>query len=387
MSEGLAGMVTAARQYFANETKRDVALRGGAGVCIGACSIEMIVDMPGNPVDAAVRVMYMLGLTMMPFRPIPASWVIAVIAAVNELVPWLSRCDESWDLLFVLAVQGYMAVRWSSVTMTLMLSVSALLNYGIYRNGSEFGSFAGSVNLAVLLWLTLFIGVWLRQRRQLNEQRELKRQAENVRHDLQLAMRLHDGMSGELTRMLIVVQEGLVAMDDDDRRRWETVREGIDVTFHELHAVMDFLSDVGCERVETPLMRLAEHIEEVLTAFDRRLHDKGFSGRSMIYGASEAMENPRNRMVIDLLGEIYTNIERYADTDNASYFIGIILSDDRIELTQTNTCARKNRRHDTLGTGNGLRVYQRLIAEQGGSVRYGKDGDTWSLHCMLQLNS
>ena len=271
--------------------------------------------------------------------------------------------------------------------MTLMLSVSALLNYGIYRNGSEFGSFAGSVNLAVLLWLTLFIGVWLRQRRQLNEQRELKRQAENVRHDLQLAMRLHDGMSGELTRMLIVVQEGLDAMDDDDRRRWETVREGIDVTFHELHAAMDFLSDVGCERVETPLMRLAEHIEEVLTAFDRRLHDKGFSGRSMIYGASEAMENPRNRMVIDLLGEIYTNIERYADTDNASYFIGIILSDDRIELTQTNTCARKNRRHDTLGTGNGLRVYQRLIAEQGGSVRYGKDGDTWSLHCMLQLNS
>ena len=60
--------------------------------------------------------------------------------------------------------QGYAAVWWNGVTATVLLSISALLNYAIYRENSEFGSFDGSINLVVLLWFVFLLGVWLRQR-------------------------------------------------------------------------------------------------------------------------------------------------------------------------------------------------------------------------------
>lgn len=83
---------------------------------------------------------------------------IIVIAFLNELMPCLSQCDESWGVLVSLAIQGYAAVWWNGVTATVLLSISALLNYAIYRENSEFGSFDGSINLVVLLWFVFLLG-------------------------------------------------------------------------------------------------------------------------------------------------------------------------------------------------------------------------------------
>ena len=82
------------------------------------------------------------------------------------------------------------------MTATVLLSISALLNYAIYRENSEFGSFDGSINLVVLLWFVFLLGVWLRQRNGLEKKKELEKKAEIVRYNLQLAEGMHDAMSG-----------------------------------------------------------------------------------------------------------------------------------------------------------------------------------------------
>ena len=43
-----------------------------------------------------IRIVYMLAVSMLPLYPVPATWGIIVIAFLNELMPCLSQCDESW---------------------------------------------------------------------------------------------------------------------------------------------------------------------------------------------------------------------------------------------------------------------------------------------------
>lgn len=78
----------------------------------------------------------------------------------------------------------------------------------------------------VLLWFVFLLGVWLRQRNGLEKKKELEKKAEIVRYNLQLAEGMHDAMSGELTRMLVIVQEGIDASKEEELKRWRKLQNG-----------------------------------------------------------------------------------------------------------------------------------------------------------------
>lgn len=364
-------------------SKKNLVLSIVAMTCLAACIAEWILDSPESLNDGFIRIVYMLAVSMLPLYPVPATWGIIVIAFLNELMPCLSQCDESWGVLVSLAIQGYAAVWWNGVTATVLLSISALLNYAIYRENSEFGSFDGSINLVVLLWFVFLLGVWLRQRNGLEKKKELEKKAEIVRYNLQLAEGMHDAMSGELTRMLVIVQEGIDTSKEEELKRWRKLQNGINRIFQDLHSVMNYLSDDDHKQDDVFHVSLAEHIQATLSESDRRLHDKGFCGHSSLRGVSSAMLNSWNQIIVNLLREIYTNIERYAD--KSEYSVIVTFSNNAVDIVQVNKCRQKSRRCVTLGARKGLSIYSRLISGQGGFIRYEKDGEEWSFYCMLPL--
>lgn len=149
---------TCGSQEMLGSIEKNLVLSIVAMTCLAACIAEWILDSPESLNDGFIRIVYMLAVSMLPLYPVPATWGIIVIAFLNELMPCLSQCDESWGVLVSLAIQGYAAVWWNGVTATVLLSISALLNYAIYRENSEFGSFDGSINLVVLLWFVFLLG-------------------------------------------------------------------------------------------------------------------------------------------------------------------------------------------------------------------------------------
>ncbi|MGE4644760.1 histidine kinase [Bifidobacterium longum] len=302
-------------------SKKNLVLPIVAMTCLAACIAEWILDSPESLNDGFYSHRVHACCEYVAVISGTGNMGIIVIAFLNELMPCLSQCDESWGVLVSLAIQGYAAVWWNGVTATVLLSISALLNYAIYRENSEFGSFDGSINLVVLLWFVFLLGVWLRQRNGLEKKKELEKEAEIVRYNLQLAEGMHDAMSGELTRMLVIVQEGIDASKEEELKRWRKLQNGINKIFQDLHSVMNYLSDDDHKQDEVFHVSLAEHIQATLSESDRRLHDKGFCGHSSLRGVSSAMLNSWNQIIVNLLREIYTNIERYADKSEYSVIV------------------------------------------------------------------
>lgn len=70
--------------------------------CLAACIAEWILDSPESLNDGFIRIVYMLAVSMLPLYPVPATWGIIVIAFLNELMPCLSQCDESWVFWYLL---------------------------------------------------------------------------------------------------------------------------------------------------------------------------------------------------------------------------------------------------------------------------------------------
>ena len=95
------------------------------------------------------------------------------------------------------------------------------------------------------------------------------------------------------------------------------------------------------------------------------------------------MSNSWNQIIVNLLREIYTNIERYAD--KSEYSVIVTFSNNAVDIVQVNKCRQKSRRCVALGVRKGLSIYSRLISRQGGFIRYEKDGEEWSFYCMLPL--
>lgn len=217
----------------------------------------------------------------------------------------------------------------------------------------------------------------------MKRKKELEKKAEIVRYNLQLAEGMHDAMSGELTRMLVIVQEGIDASKEEELKRWRKLQNGINKVFQDLHSVMNYLSDDDHKQDDVFHVSLAEHIQATLSESDRRLHDKGFCGHSSLRGVSSAMLNSWNQIIVNLLREIYTNIERYAD--KSEYSVIVTFSNNAVDIVQVNKCRQKSRRCVTLGARKGLSIYSRLISGQGGFIRYEKDGEEWSFYCMLPL--
>ena len=91
-------------------SKKNLVLSIVAMTCLAACIAEWILDSPESLNDGFIRIVYMLAVSMLPLYPVPATWGIIVIAFLNELMPCLSQCDESWGVLVSLAIQGYAAV-------------------------------------------------------------------------------------------------------------------------------------------------------------------------------------------------------------------------------------------------------------------------------------
>ena len=92
--------ITCGSQESAWESsKKNLVLSIVAMTCLAACIAEWILDSPESLNDGFIRIVYMLAVSMLPLYPVPATWGIIVIAFLNELMPCLSQCDESWGVL------------------------------------------------------------------------------------------------------------------------------------------------------------------------------------------------------------------------------------------------------------------------------------------------
>ena len=66
------------------------------------------------------------------------------------------------------------------------------------------------------------------------------------------------------------------------------------------------------------------------------------------------MLNSWNQIIVNLLREIYTNIERYAD--KSEYSVIVTFSNNAVDIVQVNKCRQKSRRCVTLGARKGLSI-------------------------------
>lgn len=139
--------------------KRDLVLSIAAMTCLVTCIAEWVPGSPGSLNDGLIRIVYILAVSILSLYPAPATWGTIITAFLNELVPCLSQCDESWGILVSLAIRGYAAVWWNDMAAAVLPFINALLNYAIYQENSKSGLFDGSVDLVVLLWFVFLLEV------------------------------------------------------------------------------------------------------------------------------------------------------------------------------------------------------------------------------------
>lgn len=355
------------------------------GIALMTLVAEWIAAPPHTFLDAGIRVLYGLMVVELLRSYRWASWIIIIVSAINEVVPSLSYCDELWGTMIALFILGYKGLYRDGVIAVCLCTLSLFGNYSLYGNASELTSYGAAANNAGLFCIMFLLGVACRQYRNLRAEKDASDRLRIVKNNIRMASQMHDVLSGSLNRIVLAAQDGRDMTQGDDRLRWLEVADTARLTLHELHSAMDYLEDGSHPDDMAMDISLAECVESAANTYDRHLRDRGFAGDTTIRGITTAALTIDNQEVLDLLHEVYTNIERHSDQAFSDYQVIISCTDRQIDIVETNSCRHGKHWTAPLESGYGLSLHACRIAALGGTLRYGSAEEAWSLHGSVPL--
>lgn len=214
-----------------------------------------------------------------------------------------------------------------------------------------------------------------RRRQAADEHAELVR----LKHGNQLAIAIHDTLSNDLTFVSSVARDRLQAASPD-AQAWRSVLDRSQKAFEQVHDIIAYLNDPQHSSLpEPPFM---EDVRRRLTEVHDQLAAMGYGGTCDCEGLFLGHAPEVQREVCSLLTELGTNIRRHASKSDDAYLISIVLSEQYVEIRETNDIAP-----DALTaaerSGRGLDMHRTRIGELGGVLNTNSEEGVWTLYARI----
>lgn len=350
---------------------------------------------------------------------------LVAIAMTAVLVPRIVLPMPVWSLWFVYGMLAY-SRRHVMLAVTLVLGFAGTVA-GVALGRYPLWNMASIVSLDGSFCLSALAGYALVERRRVEDARRLAEENARMRRDVELGSRIHDSVTQGLTAIALTADRLRAAesvasvapggtgspggpdgdLDDELAMIASTARR----TLGQVRSVIDVLNGRDEGFAAAPALDRLPALRAMGREGDDRLRRLGFEGRTTIEadeGAAEFVDsagsvafNPEAinpvawRELVDLLGQLATNIAVHADPQAGAYAIDVRLetgaNGPRATVTQSNGVAAA---HEGLQAGDrvphsgrGLALHRARIEALGGSLHTSLEDGVWVLSAVIPLAS
>ncbi|RSX58748.1 histidine kinase [Bifidobacterium samirii] len=311
------------------------------------------------------------------------------------------------------------------------LSCCMLLAVGVAFAFTPMPAAAGLAGIAVIetLWLqgtpaltgaVLFqllaalAGFSVRQRRRAASEREraieARLRSETVAGHLELASRLHDTVTNDLSCIITMTETMLLDRSDPQMETMLTgVRDRAQHALDQSHDMIDVLRGAASRHPDTDAADAAEEpgdairprpdipptenpgpswidgLRTMVGEEERKLEVLGFRGECDVIMDGEPTPPAADvrRELANVIGELFANIRRHC-APPADYVMTVRIGADEIRVMEMNAIRPPER--ESVVSGRGLSLHRRLIAGLGGTMETGIEDDTWIVRITLPSN-
>lgn len=285
-----------------------------------------------------------------------------------------------------LMIAGSIGTRYSYIVFTLYLIAFVFNEY--MQNPQSFSVEIGATGLLLccLPWLAGRFSLSHRKAKQhIQAEFELQiaeRKLNQARRDNMLARQIHDAVSNDLSRIIMLAN---AHADDDD---YTTIAHQAQNALHHVHEVIDMLdsdpsTDTRNKQIpRTCTLNFLDKMHQQCKAWDSYLQEKGISGLSTIEHSNGYIDERCEECAESIIHEAYTNILRHCQK-NDEYYFNIKVSNNGIRITQTNSCNQGQSEIPGAHSGKGIELHRREVESIGGKFITSFEDNTWMLNVFI----
>ncbi|WP_163200970.1 histidine kinase [Bifidobacterium avesanii] len=352
--------------------------------------------------------------------PAFGSFGVVAIAVTAALTPRIILPMPVWSLWFVYGMLAYRR-KHAALAVTLLLGVAGTAG-GVMLGRYPLWNMASIVSLDGSFCLAALAGYALVERGRIEEAKRVAAENARMKRDLELGSRIHDSVTQGLTVIALTAEREAASADaaasDGSDKAWDLVARTARATLGQLREVIDILGGRQADAVsdqsvipvpveasvESPGMKdYPAAVRALAHSGDDRLHALGFGGQTVVevdrsgvgadMGAADAGavgSADAWREVLDLLGQLYTNIAGHADPHGGDYALRVTVAEERVTIVQSNGVAvdsDENAPGAVPHAGRGLALHRRRVAALGGTLHTSLEDGVWVLSATVPLAS
>jgi signal transduction histidine kinase len=381
MAEGAKVMVNA--QRIVRQLKSRWILTAAAFIVAVLSASAFLSGEATSFLSGIVFGIHLVLILIIPVFPKISCTGIAAVYAVTSVVPFDFSFSQLWGVWLALVALGYFCSNTFSLAVTLLVIVSkfvdSLLSNGNHADLSEVIIFG---TLFLLCWLC---GVAVKSQEIIRKNRDtshLLEQAQRKNAQLQandaLAVKLHDSVAGNLSYIVLATQE-----------ENPTIHDAALSTLNEIREIVGVLSkDGNTDPVKTSLTQLSleEQTSQAIDFEENRMCILGFKGEVSTSLEYSHVNDANEKMIIQLIHEIYANIARHCNPQDSSYAVSIRIEKTQAILREINPLSNEQTLPNFHKSGMGLSLHKRAIFQAGGEMNYSAQMDTWVLFAKIPLS-
>lgn len=376
------------RQFLSDWSVADKVILCLSTVVLCVAIAEWVADPPHTAVGVVLAALLCVALALLPWRGRMAAWMVLVIGVVGDAYVGVdfNGPNETWALLLAMVILGRRA-RIMECIASLGVTIGSMAYTTIrYPEIMGYSVPSGIANFGVGLLCAYLAGVSIRYREKQRIQQDMQQQLERALLRLLVSTSLHDSVSGSLTRISVaaerVKREHPVAYTCCGM---EEIAGFAADALRETHRAIDMIHGDSSALKETGQFALLPAVQAIAVSNDRRLHELGYGGESVVQGECDRRLDDRGYVFVALLREIYTNIERHCDPGCSGYRVRIRFARDSVTLSQTNGLKTSARWIEPPKSKRGLLLHNEQIKAFGGTVHASADNQRWRYFCVLPL--
>lgn len=343
----------------------------------------------GEPTSARPFIIAAL-FALFAWRPPIAAAGFCLLSVGGVLLSALGLLDESAGPILTATFVAAILVALTCSLLGTLIYVATVIACGVAREIVEVGTTTGmTLTLVASVLLTTIIGASLRivmaaQRAAADELEDAKRAHEALLRDERerIADDLHDIVAHELT--VIAMQARALGLSVDERTP-RTFAEAIDAITDSSTRALDDVRRVISATAEADAT--TDTVAHALDAAVATLRELGFTVHTRDDLGDGAPHGLVEATIARMIREAATNIAKYGHPDAPASF-AVAHARDHVVLDVVNGIRPHTPDRDPVAsTSRGIARHRERARQLGGELTTSADGDTWTLHVALPIES
>lgn len=334
------------------------------------------------PVDFVLFLaVYIILIAVFSFFPCVASLLLVVLRVMVAFLPNDLYTLQSLGVLIAICYLAYvLPVVWSSCV---LLFVSVMLLFTEYWFHHDIQQIMSFIYLCIIFFC---IGRSIHRIRLDNDNLVEQIKSRNLVYRIYMSQSLHDKVTNELSSIILMCGRSHDTNSGEmDAKGVAAVELCAKKALFNTHRVMNLLVDKNDPHPQQTGMVNSESISHFLIESDTYLHDMGYVGKSIF------MDNVKHDvmypvMTLDVLKELYVNIEKYGYESSGAYDLSIVDEGKCLTICSSNAISSTKSGIRPFGLGTGLKAMRSKLSMLGGSVQFSVEDGRWHVKVVIPLN-